>query len=54
MAAGQANQVFAIFDNVEFAGARRRYHFLEETQLDIDGLEHRVDTADGLGVEGVT
>ncbi|MNR69214.1 hypothetical protein D3C85_1943060 [compost metagenome] len=42
-----------VFDDVSFVGARSGGCFFVEGQLNVDGLDHRVDAANGLGVEGV-
>lgn len=53
MAFGQADELAGVFGDVGFTGPRGDGEFLEEGQFDVGGLDHRVDAANGLGVEGV-
>ncbi|MNF39905.1 hypothetical protein D3C84_209000 [compost metagenome] len=53
VAAGQADGFLGVFYDMGFVGSRGGDSFFEEWQFDVDRLYDRVDTADGLGIEGV-
>lgn len=53
VAAGQADGLLRVFYDVGLVGARGDDSFFVQRQFDVDRLDDRVDTADGLGIEGV-
>ena len=50
----QADGLVRVLDDVGFAGTVGERGFLEEGQVDVIGVDDRVDAADGVGIEGVT